>query len=250
MPSRSPEVRLEVLESRFAPARLLAGPQPAQFGADLADASIVPQIEVVTDTQSFIGESIPDGPLTFNDGGLSGVTTTVLYGGTLSGGVIKAGAGTLALGGTLTFANQGYILDPSLAAGSLTLVRPPVQVLEFPGTPSTYTAHAGSFDPGATLDLTASGTITAGGTLVVSGGTLSLGYPNYSSVTINSGALLMANASVIFSASTLRISSLAPLWNGFTLLKTPAQFVNVDGPALPDDAVITTAPIPLSLGSA
>ena len=235
MPSRSPEVRLEVLESRFAPARLVPGPQISEFGADLTALASIDGTNLIDPVSGGAADILDSG----SDAAAGGYQ--------LAAGVVKVSAGTLVINSSAILNYQGITIDPALVNyGSISLLTAPVQVLQPPSLDTSYTAQLTS---GSVLNLNTGGTLYAGtlsgGTLVMNSSSYFGSYSSAGSVSFSSATLFVSNGGTLNLSPTL---SLRSLWIGVTALTAPAEFVNVDGPAPADDAV-TVAPVPLTLGS-
>ena len=145
MPSRSPNSRIEALESRCVPARLVGGPLPSEFGADLSTVDALPR-DMELSQPVIIGTIDP----------LPEYYSPWL----LSGAVIKSGAGELHLAQAApqTWDGSGYI------SGGTLLVT------------SGATLNAGTFYMyGATLSFGSSSEVASVTVSTLSAGTLRLG---------------------------------------------------------------------------
>lgn len=150
MPSRSPVSHVEVLESRCAPARLVAGILPPQFGVDLTSVPTLSHgdaIELIPPTisplTSILTLEAPHGlatDLSFQTGSLPTQTNSqdVIGAGDVSGATL------VATGGSLYFGGYGGTLSttPSITSsgGSITLINGSTGVISFHSPLLRYSA--------------------------------------------------------------------------------------------------------------
>lgn len=203
---------IESLESRWAPARLVGGPLPAEFGASLEPLSAEEAQLLVPDVEGSLPEIFGDLVITpVSSGQVNLIPVPVDWEGT--GGLVNTAAGTLTL--------SGNYLGGSLSIGNVSLG----------GASSRFDFF---YVEPISIGTISSGSVSFTGATVVARPVGSISYLGVSTPSYSGGTLMLSGSSVIMDLSMfVPIGVSSNFAGGGELPENVVLQLDVAGPSIP-----------------